>query len=80
MRRIYFKSILSLTVFSFFAMTMSAQFDDLYYDPSDDSGSILDNDYTETDTYVYDEVDEYDDYDSEYYTDSVENSEELILS
>ena len=68
MRFINIKTIFSLVAFSFLAMVATAQFDDLYYDPNDNSGSILDSEYTDTeDTYVYDEVDEYDsDYDSDY--------------
>ena len=71
MRLINIKSIFSLVAFSFLTMVATAQFDDLYYDPSDDSGSILDSDYTDSeDSYVYDDVEEYDsDYDSDYYDD-----------
>jgi len=71
MRLINIKFIFSLVAFSFLAMVSTAQFDDLYYDPNDNSGSILDSEYTDTeDSYVYDEVDDYDsDYDSDYYDD-----------
>jgi hypothetical protein len=71
MRFVNIKLFFSLVVFSFLALVSTAQFDDLYYDPNDNSGSILDSDYSDSDdSYVYNDSDEYySDYDSDYYDD-----------